>query len=64
MHGPLLPSSCSRSKTKFDSGSGWPSFFDIIKEGGAGQSVITKTDRSLGMVRTEVLCAKVRDLSL
>ena len=42
------------SDTKFESGSGWPSFFkpaneDIIKE---------ETDTSHGMVRTEVMCSK------
>ncbi|MGD1840932.1 MAG: peptide-methionine (R)-S-oxide reductase MsrB [Thermonemataceae bacterium] len=40
------------SKTKFESGTGWPSYYDVL-EGG----VVTKTDRSYGMVRTEVLCA-------
>jgi len=40
------------SDTKYDSGSGWPSFFaPICKE-----SVETKSDRSLDTVRTEVLC--------
>jgi peptide-methionine (R)-S-oxide reductase len=41
------------STTKFESGSGWPSFYQPI----AGDNVSTKTDSSLGMVRTEVLCA-------
>ena len=40
------------SDTKYDSGSGWPSFWQPIAEG----AVRKKTDRSLGMVRTEVLC--------
>ena len=40
------------SKTKFESGTGWPSFNDPI-EG----AVETSTDRTLGMVRTEVHCA-------
>jgi len=42
-----------RSETKFESGSGWPSFF----EPAALDSVLTETDTSYGMVRTEVLCA-------
>ena len=41
------------SKTKFESGTGWPSFTDPV----AG-SVETTTDRSWGMVRTEVHCAR------
>lgn len=42
------------SDTKFDSGSGWPSFTQVIDS----DAVILKEDRSHGMVRTEVLCAK------
>jgi len=41
------------SSTKFDSGTGWPSFFAPLGEGG----VRFEEDRKLGMVRTEVLCA-------
>jgi peptide-methionine (R)-S-oxide reductase len=40
------------SKTKFDSGTGWPSFDDPINR----ENVILKDDSSLGMVRTEVIC--------
>lgn len=42
------------SNTKFDSGTGWPSFFQPV----AKENVLEETDRSFGMVRTEVLCAK------
>jgi peptide-methionine (R)-S-oxide reductase len=42
------------SDTKFESGTGWPSFWAPI----AKQNVETKSDGSLGMVRTEVRCAK------
>lgn len=38
--------------TKFESGSGWPSFFDQIAPG----AVELHEDKSLGMVRTEVTC--------
>lgn len=40
------------SATKFDSGSGWPSFWQPI----ASDRVGTETDRTFGMVRTEVHC--------
>ena len=42
------------SDTKFDSGSGWPSFTQPMTDGG----VATTTDRSHGMERVEVHCAR------
>jgi len=41
------------SETKFESSTGWPSFYDA-RPG----AIKTREDRSLGMVRTEILCAK------
>lgn len=41
------------SDTKFESGTGWPSFFDPM----TNDAVATKTDSSHGMIRTEALCA-------
>ena len=41
------------SETKFKSGSGWPSFYDVIDN----NNVQLKEDRSHGMRRTEVTCA-------
>ena len=42
------------SDAKFDSGSGWPSFFAAVKP----DAVVLKPDKSLFMRRTEVVCAK------
>jgi peptide-methionine (R)-S-oxide reductase len=40
--------------TKFDSGTGWPSFYDVVAEG----NVETEIDRRHGMERIEVLCGQ------
>ncbi|HTM55391.1 MAG TPA: peptide-methionine (R)-S-oxide reductase MsrB [Pirellulales bacterium] len=42
------------SDSKFNSGTGWPSFFQPIAKG----NVLEETDRDHGMVRTEILCAR------
>jgi len=42
------------SETKFDSGSGWPSFYDVVP----GSKVSKSTDNEIGYPRTEVKCAK------
>lgn len=42
------------SSTKFDAGCGWPSFFESLDS----TKIKTQTDRTLGMVRTEIMCAK------
>lgn len=42
------------SETKFESGSGWPSYYEPVND----ENVEEKLDKSLGMVRTEVLCGK------
>jgi peptide-methionine (R)-S-oxide reductase len=46
---PLFP-----SDTKFESGSGWPSFWDVVEKG----NVELIEDRSHGMVRVEVRCSR------
>ena len=40
------------SDTKFDSGTGWPSFYDVVPKG----NVETREDTSAGLRRTEVVC--------
>ena len=46
-HAPLF-----KSGAKFDSGSGWPSFFESVDP----EAVELREDKGLGMVRTEVVC--------
>jgi len=43
-----------KSDHKFDSGTGWPSFFDVAKN----ENIKVKRDWSMGIPRMEVLCAK------
>lgn len=40
-----------KSTTKFDSGCGWPAFFEALPN-----AVVRQEDRSLGRIRTEILC--------
>ena len=42
------------SEHKFNSGTGWPSYFQPVAE----ENVVTHEDRSYGMRRTEILCAR------
>lgn len=45
-----------KSDTKFESGCGWPSFYEPISRG----SIIYSPDHSLGMERTEVMCGRCK----
>ena len=55
-HGVFACAGCQqklfRSETKFDSGTGWPSFYQPMEK-----AVGERTDRSLGIARTEIHCA-------
>ena len=55
--GAFLCAGCAQplfaSATKFESGTGWPSFWRALPG-----AVVTRSDRTLGMVRTEVLCRR------
>ena len=42
------------SETKYDSGSGWPSFYQPVSQ----QSVAANRDNSHGMIREEIVCAR------
>ncbi|CAN5364978.1 hypothetical protein BH20ACI2_BH20ACI2_08370 [soil metagenome] len=42
------------SKTKFESGTGWPSFYQPVNK----KNVVERVDRSLGETRTEIECAR------
>lgn len=56
--GTYICAACStalfESNTKFDSGCGWPSYFEPIDK----NNILYIEDKSHGMVRTEVICAK------
>lgn len=42
------------SKTKFESGTGWPSFYKALKK----ENIIEEADNTLGMERVEILCSR------
>jgi peptide-methionine (R)-S-oxide reductase len=40
------------SEAKFDSGTGWPSYYEPVSK----DAIVTESDRAHGMVRTELMC--------
>ena len=46
------------ASTKYDSGCGWPSFFEQISP----DAIKTEVDKSNGMVRLEIMCAKCNEI--
>jgi peptide-methionine (R)-S-oxide reductase len=44
------------SQHKFDSGTGWPSFYDVIER----KNIEERSDRALFMVRTEIICNRCK----
>ena len=52
------------SKAKFDSGSGWPSFYEaLVSEESGETNVLCCGDNSHGMIRKEVVCRKVTHMT-
>ena len=51
---PVAAPSCFDTESKFDSGSGWPSF-DRARSAG---TISERKDRSFGVTRTEIVCAR------
>jgi peptide-methionine (R)-S-oxide reductase len=56
--GKFLCAGCGQAlfdaSNKFDSGSGWPSFWQPVQEG----AIDTRSDETLGMARTEIMCSR------
>ncbi len=57
-HGAYVCANCGQelfsSDTKFDSGTGWPSFYDVVN----AKNLELREDRTLGITRTEVVCSR------
>ena len=58
LEGQYLCAGCGQllfgSDTKYESGTGWPSFWQPVEE----EALVTESDHTLGMIRTEVACAR------